>query len=187
MNLSSLTRRPMRAGDATRSVSTLSGRDRKPLRRADPTSLRAPPKQLRRRAAETHRQAARSKLRETTSAIERLRSNKRSAAFGARGLLLYVYERHPPKQPSFTLERLRELLDASPSGAGEDAPAQPELSLQKILLKAQRDYHPDRNRATPRETLSYSPMEWEVICLCICQEIAHAYDKLFKSARALDR
>ena len=38
-----------------------------------------------------------------------------------------------------------------------------------------------------RETLSYSPMEWEVICLTVCQQLALTYDKLFKGARKLER
>ena len=58
---------------------------------------------------------------------------------------------------------------------------------KKVLLHAQRDYHPDRNQGMARETLSYSPMEWEVICLTVCQQLALTYDKLFKGARKLER
>ena len=37
-----------------------------------------------------------------------------------------------------------------------------------------------------RETLGCSPEEWEVLCLAICQQLALAYDKLYKGERGLE-
>ena len=120
-------------------------------------------------------------------------------------LQLYVYEKHPPKHPSFTLEYLRKLdrgeLPPTGGDAAEGSTAAAEeaqesasdmaarllATKKKVLLKAQRDYHPDRNTGMARETLSYSPMEWEVVCLTVCQQLALVYDKLFKGARKLER
>lgn len=72
---------------------------------------------------------------------------------------------------------------------GETAagPADLVAAKKKVLLHAQRDYHPDRNQGMARETLSYSPMEWEVVCLTVCQQLALTYDKLYKGARRLER
>jgi hypothetical protein len=56
-----------------------------------------------------------------------------AACEGVQPLLLHVYEKHPPCKPTLTLERLR---GVSPEVVGE---------WKKVLLKAQRDYHPDRN------------------------------------------
>ena len=55
--------------------------------------------------------------------------------------------------------------------------------LKKALLKAQRDYHPDRNADTVRSSLGCSPEEWEVLSLAICQQLARVYDKLHKGPR----
>ena len=88
-----------------------------------------------------------------------------------------MYERHPPKKPSVTLEALRS-IDA-------DEPERQLVRKKKALLKAQRDYHPDRNAGTVRETLDHSPEEWEVLCLTICQQLAVTYDRLYKGERAL--
>ena len=59
-------------------------------------------------------------------------------------------------------------------------------TLRKALLKAQRDYHPDRNQNMVRDTLGCSPEEWEVLCLTICQQLALAYDKLYKHERTFE-
>ena len=53
--------------------------------------------------------------------------------------------------------------------------------IKKALLKAQRDYHPDRNAGQVRSTLALElPEEWEVLCKAICQQLAIAYDRLYK-------
>ena len=94
---------------------------------------------------------------------------------------------HPPKKGSFTLDALNELGAEDTAGSGgREALARRLAAMKKVLLKAQRDYHPDRNQGMVRETLNYSPQEWEVICLTICQQLALAYDRLYKGEREFD-
>ena len=38
-----------------------------------------------------------------------------------------------------------------------------------------------------RDTLSLDPEEWEVLCLSICQQLALAYDHVYKGERNLMR
>ena len=95
---------------------------------------------------------------------------------GAAALLRYVYTSHPPKKPTLTPEALAGLTDGSKSSAS--------ANVKKALLKAQRDYHPDRNQDMVRETLGCSQEEWEVLSSAICQELASAYDVLFKGERS---
>ena len=97
---------------------------------------------------------------------------------GALALMLHVYAKHPPKKASHSLEALRDI--------GAEANAKKQLERKKkALLKAQRDYHPDRNAAMVRETLDHTPEEWEVLCLTICQQLALTYDRLYKGEREL--
>lgn len=91
---------------------------------------------------------------------------------GACAFLRFAYGLHPPKHPSMNAEAL-DALDATRSA-----------QLRKALLKAQKDYHPDRNKALVRETLNYSEEEWEVLSLAICQHLAHIYDQVYKGERA---
>jgi hypothetical protein len=91
---------------------------------------------------------------------------------GGLELLRYVYRHHPPKKRSLTNEQLRDLQ-------GSEA-------TRRALLKAQRDYHPDRNAALVRETLNCSSDEWEVLCLAICQHLAQIYDRFYKGEREFD-
>ena len=153
------------------------------------------------RAEVAKRMAAKSELSASIRAIEgagkvKVERFKGSASQASRqasrrdaalSLLLHVYENHPPKKASHTSDALKELLGGG--GAGEGAAADDGKRLQamkKVLLKAQRDYHPDRNQGMVRQTLNYSPQEWEVICLTICQQLALAYDRLYKGERELD-
>ena len=126
-------------------------------------------------AEAAERGVARSQLSDTLMAIEQrgvaVKGKHEAKVRGAAALLCYVYERHPPKKPSYALDKLKAL-----DGDGE---------MKKILLGAQRDYHPDRNEGMVRETLNYSPQEWEVVCLTICQQLALAYDKVYKAQRSL--
>lgn len=127
--------------------------------------------QRRLREAEAARQAggARSRLRETLEQVEA--ASTQSENDGGQALLLYVYEKHPPKRPTLSVAELRAMED--------------EGKLRKALLKAQRDYHPDRNQGALRETLQLDPDEWEVLCMTIYQQLATAHDRS-KGARELE-
>ena len=133
-------------------------------------------KELEERCHVALRQDAKGRLAEAISHIEMsvAKGGDESENHGALSLLLYIYDKHPPKKASLTLERL-----------GEMAPTELE-AIKKALLKAQRDYHPDRNQGMLRETLGHSPEEWEVLCLTICQQLALVYDKLYKGVREQD-
>ena len=72
--------------------------------------------------------------------------------------------------------------EGADNGDAEEGAARRATLLRKAMLKAQRDYHPDRNVDMVRETLGCSPEEWEVLCLAICQQLALAYDKIYKEA-----
>ena len=73
------------------------------------------------------------------------------------------------------------------AAAEEDAKTKAEAaaaSLKKALLKAQRDYHPDRNADVgTRDSLGCSPEEWEVLSLAISQSLSLVYDRLHKGPR----
>ena len=92
---------------------------------------------------------------------------------------------------SHVLASLRPAMALRTPAAAAHRPAAPAITMlaakKKVLLHAQRDYLPDGNQGMARETLSYSPMEWEVICLTVCQQLALTYDKLVKGARKLER
>jgi hypothetical protein len=129
----------------------------------------------------TKQAQATGKLGKDLAAIEEIVSAAATAKandHGALALLLHVYSRHPPKRPTVTLEALREI--------GREEPQKQLDKKKKALLKAQRDYHPDRNQGKVRETLDLDPEEWEVLCLSICQQLALAYDRLYKGERGLD-
>ena len=90
-----------------------------------------------------------------------------------------MYAKPPPKKGTLSVQALRDIED-------EADPAKRLDRKKKALLKAQRDFHPDRNAGMVRETLDHSPEEWEVLCLAICQQLALAYDRLFKGERGFD-
>jgi hypothetical protein len=134
------------------------------------------------------------RLGEAISTLEGLVVDRADSAgasdHGALRLLLHVYSRHPPKKPTITLETLRG-IGAEKGTAAEAGGGGHRLErTKKALLKAQRDYHPDRNRADQvgvRETLGlHSSEEWEVLCLHICQQAGRAYE-LLKGARDMAR
>ena len=130
---------------------------------------------------------AKGRLRETVQAIEAHTSGV-GKDYGA-SLLLHVYTIHPPKRPTVLVDDLRLLLFPAKKQEGEaegDGEAARKSTLKKMMLKAQRDYHPDRNQATTRETLGRSQEEWEVLCIAICQQLARAYDGLYKGTRGSD-
>ena len=95
---------------------------------------------------------------------------------------LYVYENHPPKKPTYTLDQLRAIEEGrSEAGQGaekgeeeeeqgdvQDSPADKAKRVlaakKRMLLHAQRDYHPDRNQGMLRETLNYSPQNARSRC-----------------------
>ena len=94
----------------------------------------------------------------------------------AASLLLHVYEAHPPMKPSFDTDYIKTLLD------GKAAVSQ----VKKAYIKAQRDYHPDRNTGNPRDTFGYDPEEWEALCNAICQQLSRTYDRLYKGERDME-
>ena len=108
------------------------------------------------------------------------------------GLLLHVYRTHPPPKPSLAISELESLAAAAGGAAAGTTSAAGRVdasvqhALKKRLLKAQRDFHPDRNADVVRGTLGYAPEEWEVLALSICQQLAHAYDRIHKGGRTLD-
>lgn len=133
----------------------------------------------------TRQTEAESRLRTSLKAIEALvrqSASDETGDHGALSLLLHVYANHPPKKPSFTLEQLKKMRG---SGDGEASAQAASDQVRKALLKAQRDYHPDRNVGTMRETLEYSSEEWEVLCKTICQQLSLANDRMFKGERSL--
>ena len=131
-------------------------------------------KEVESRAEAALRSAAKGRMAEELAAIEATVSKGGDLADrGALALLQLVYDKHPPKKASVSLASLQ-ALDASQHGP-----------IKKALLQAQRDYHPDRNTGTVRETLDRNPAEWEVLCLTICQQLALVYDALFKGDRVM--
>ena len=115
------------------------------------------------------------KFSETISAVEA--AAEAAVEDGAAvSLLLHVYGTHPPMSPSFDLEALRNLNDGKASVS----------AVKKAYLKAQRDYHPDRNQGNPRDTFGYDPEEWEALCNAICQQLSRTYDRLYKGERAIE-
>ena len=129
-------------------------------------------KEVESRAEAALRSAAKGRVAEEIAAIERTVSKGEDAKDrGALALLQLAYDKHPPTKASLALADLQ-AMDASQLGP-----------IKKALLKAQRDYHPDRNTGTVRETLGRSPEEWEVLCLTICQQLALVYDGLYKGER----
>ena len=96
---------------------------------------------------------------------------------GAKTLVEQAYRRHPPNR--------RTVSDQEIERAKTDA------QWKKVLLKAQRDYHPDRNQgrdAVPTfatsGALKYSVLEWEMLSNSICQRLTLKYDSLFKVMEA---
>ena len=144
------------------------------------------------------KEETRSRLRHVSQAIEKTFKpvkNENNVDTAFRGLL-HVYEKYPPKEPTYTLDQIRQAqnppsLHASLSetqesindGKGYKMEAR-KSALKRMLLHAQRDYHPDRNQGTERDDLE--PLEWETISLTITQQLAQIYDKIFKGARKLE-
>ena len=122
-------------------------------------------RELESRAHAARAGAANTKLAPVLAAIEA------AAQEGAVSLLQHVYRVHPPKSASLSAD----VLAGLPSESGG--------KLKKALLKAQRDYHPDRNQDMVRDTLGYDPEEWEVLSANICQHLSGAYDSGFKGER----
>ena len=137
-------------------------------------------KEVEARAHQAKQTQAKGKLGEALAAIEAVVSQGSTSSndHGALSLLLHVYAKHPPKKASLSLEALRAI-------GAETEPREQLDRKKKALLKAQRDYHPDRNAAMVRATLDHTPEEWEVLCLTICQQLALTYDRLYKGEREL--
>ena len=72
------------------------------------------------------------------------------------------------------------------NGAGPGGAAPSSSAVKKAYLKAQRDYHPDRNVGNPRDTFGYGPEEWEALSSAICQQLSRTYDQLFKGERLME-
>lgn len=85
-------------------------------------------------------------------------------------MLKMVYSKYPPPTSTITLESLYD----------EDA-AQ---FLKKTLLKAQRDYHDDKNQGLSIE--GYTPTEWEVLRTAILQSLTLVYKIIFKSNNTME-
>jgi len=134
-------------------------------------------KQLEERLHARMTQQVRGKLGDTLAAIDAAAKQGSSPSARAVSLLVHVYRTHPPKTASVNQAALDALLEA---GGSQSAP------LKKALLKAQRDYHPDRNKDLLRATLDINPEEWEVLSSAICQQLTTAYDRVFKGEREYD-
>ena len=90
---------------------------------------------------------------------------------GAIALLEHVYSKHPPKKASMTVEAIHDLR----------AELHPKTALakkKKALLKAQRDYHPDRNAS--------GTLRWQELSLEISQQLADKSSSLFRPECELD-
>ena len=127
---------------------------------------------------------ARSRVQGELHAVEAAAA-KATRDLGA-GLLLHVYRTHPPTKPSLAISELESLVAAAGAAAAGRVDASAQQALKKALLKAQRDFHPDRNADVVRGTLGYAPEEWEVLALAICQQLAQAYDRIHKGGRVLE-
>ena len=89
-------------------------------------------------------------------------------ANGALNLLLYVYENIPPKKPSLTIDGLK-LLNANDANDLE--------KIMKTLVKAQRDYMPDKNK-DENPDLGFNSEQWHVLCTAIFKQLSLVYTTL---------
>ena len=126
----------------------------------------------RERTQERLRDAVREVIREDLVLID-----KHAAAHGAKTLIEQIYLKHPPKRRTVTDEEIGR--------------AKTDAHWKKILLKAQRDYHPDRNQGrehvpTHESTgaLRYGVLEWQMLSNAICQRLTIKFDKMFKAMDA---
>ena len=127
---------------------------------------------------------AKGKLAQTIAAVEAAAQAAVDEGGAPASLLLHVYEKHPPTTPSLELDALRALMPSNGAGPGGAAPSS--SAVKKAYLKAQRDYHPDRNVGNPRDTFGYGPEEWEALSSAICQQLSRTYDQLFKGERLME-
>ena len=146
--------------------------------------------------------AVKTELQPTINAIEKAFETEKKTKFvnaAFRGLL-YVYERHPPIRPTYTLDQIKRASsgELSQEELSQEEQSQEEQSqeekenrrrkqLKKMLLFAQKDYHPDRNQGKNRVDLVLTATEWEIISETITQQLSIIYDELFKGARKLER
>jgi len=120
------------------------------------------------RTQERKRDAVRELLREDLVLLDMYASGT-----GAKTLVEQVYRRHPPARRTVSEQEIER--------------AKTDAQWKKVLLKAQRDYHPDRNQGrdcvptfTSSGALKYSVLEWEMLSNSICQQLTLKYDSLFK-------
>ena len=127
----------------------------------------------RERTQERRRDAVREMIREDLVLIDMY-----AAGDGAKTLIEQIYLKHPPKR--------RTVADEEIGRAKTDA------HWKKILLKAQRDFHPDRNQGREHVptfestgALKYGVLEWQMLSNAICQRLTIKFDKMFKTMEAV--
>ena len=133
---------------------------------------------------------ARSRVQGELHAVEAAAA-KATRDLGA-GLLLHVYRTHPPTKPSLAISELESLVAAAGAAAAGRVDASAQQALKKALLKAQRDFHPDRNQGREHVptfestgALKYGVLEWQMLSNAICQRLTIKFDKMFKTMEAV--